>query len=83
MSQDYDDYPEELINIPVLAALASLLVAGGGQLYNRRFGRAVVFLVGFGLAIYKVGLFAYVISIGSAVEALLVALSDARIRAGE
>lgn len=63
-------------NVPLLAFLAGLVWAGGGQAYNRQFAKGVVFWIVFWAAFVKVGLFAFTIALAAAVEALLVALAD-------
>ena len=74
------EYYQERTNIPFVAALASLLVAGGGQLYNRYFLRGLGFMGAFWLAYLTFGAFAFVITTGSIIEAVLVSLEDRRNR---
>lgn len=61
--------------IPLIAFLASLFMAGGGQLYNRQPAKAVVFFLLFWVGLAKVGPFAYAIAVVGGIEALLVALA--------
>ena len=77
------EYYQERVNAPVLAGLASLVVPGAGQMYNRYFLRAAVFFFGFLLAYLSIGTFSFVITAGSIAEAVMVSLQDARSRRGE
>ena len=63
-------------NIPLVAGLVGLVWAGGGQLYNRQPLKAVVFFVGFWGMFAFLGPIAFIVTLVSAVEAVIVSLAD-------